>query len=75
MKGLFSKSSSNHIKDNQTVTAFVITGNAPKQREMSARTKRAQKFSNAYLRSTGMGIYTPHVTKTSDKRHNKPWKS
>ncbi|XP_028415151.1 uncharacterized protein LOC114538195 [Dendronephthya gigantea] len=46
-------------------------------RELSARTKRAQKFNNAYLRSTGMGQYTPHVTKSSDHYSNnsKDWNS
>jgi hypothetical protein len=44
------------------------------KRELSARTKRAQKFNNAYQRSTGMGMYTPHVSKTSDQ-HDKHWNS
>ena len=41
-------------------------------REMSARTKRAQRFNNAYLRSTGMGKYTPHVANPHEQNyHNK----
>ena len=54
-----------------------VVGPNVTKRELSARTKRAQKFNNAYLRSTGMGTYTPHVTKTSDHHDSldKHWNS
>lgn len=45
-------------------------------REPSARTRRAQKFNNAYLRSTGMGKFTPGLKKPSGQHNDKDnsWK-
>lgn len=46
-----------------------VTGPRLTNRELSASTRRAQKFNNAYLRSTGLGKYTPGLTKPSEQ-HN-----